>query len=57
MWNQSVVVEKPFTPTYQEAQKLIDLAKKQSRLLTVYQSMLLLLTHLLHRGGRFVGKT
>ncbi|UDD62118.1 hypothetical protein AFCA_009446 [Aspergillus flavus] len=31
-----VVVEKPFTPTYQEAQKLIDLAKKQSRLLTVY---------------------
>ncbi|RAQ47480.1 hypothetical protein AFGD_008929 [Aspergillus flavus] len=33
-----VVVEKPFTPTYQEAQKLIDLAKKQSRLLTVYQS-------------------
>ncbi|KDE85521.1 putative dehydrogenase [Aspergillus oryzae 100-8] len=38
MWNQSVVVEKPFTPTYQEAQKLIDLAKKQSRLLTVYLS-------------------
>ncbi|KAB8247412.1 hypothetical protein BDV35DRAFT_379782 [Aspergillus flavus] len=33
-----VVVEKPFTPTYQEAQKLIDLAKKQSRLLTVYLS-------------------
>ncbi|RAQ57015.1 NAD binding Rossmann fold oxidoreductase [Aspergillus flavus] len=40
MWNQSVVVEKPFTPTYQEAQKLINLAKKQNRLLTVYQSRL-----------------
>ncbi|PIG80208.1 NAD binding Rossmann fold oxidoreductase [Aspergillus arachidicola] len=33
-----VVVEKPFTATYQEAQELIDLAKKQNRLLTVYQS-------------------
>ncbi|KAK6826773.1 hypothetical protein RU639_004571 [Aspergillus parasiticus] len=33
-----VVVEKPFTPTYQEARELIDLAKKQDRLLTVYQS-------------------
>ncbi|KAB8217754.1 hypothetical protein BDV33DRAFT_193335 [Aspergillus novoparasiticus] len=33
-----VVVEKPFTPTSQEAQELIDLARKQNRLLTVYQS-------------------
>ncbi|KAJ5856109.1 dehydrogenase [Penicillium soppii] len=33
-----VVVEKPFTPTYEEAQELVELAKKQNRLLTVYQS-------------------
>ncbi|CAG8217231.1 unnamed protein product [Penicillium salamii] len=33
-----VVVEKPFTPTYEEAQELVQLAKKQNRLLTVYQS-------------------
>ncbi|KAJ5631991.1 oxidoreductase [Penicillium lividum] len=33
-----VVVEKPFTPTYEEARELMELAKKQNRLLTVYQS-------------------
>ncbi|KAJ5318863.1 hypothetical protein MYU51_012697 [Penicillium brevicompactum] len=33
-----VVVEKPFTPTYKEAQELVELAKMQNRLLTVYQS-------------------
>jgi len=33
-----VVVEKPFTPTSEEAQELIRLAKKQNRLLTVYQN-------------------
>ena len=33
-----VIVEKPFTPTSQEAQELIDLSKKQDRLLTVYQN-------------------
>ncbi|CAG7917260.1 unnamed protein product [Penicillium olsonii] len=33
-----VVVEKPFTPTYEEARELVELAKKQNRLLTVYQS-------------------
>ena len=34
----AVVVEKPFTPTSQEAQELIVLAKKKNRLLTVYQN-------------------
>ena len=34
----SVVVEKPFTPTSQEADELMQTAKRNSRLLTVYQS-------------------
>ena len=33
-----VIVEKPFTVTPAEADKLIDLAKKQKRILTVYQN-------------------
>ncbi|KAI4243185.1 MAG: hypothetical protein LQ352_007079 [Teloschistes flavicans] len=33
-----VVVEKPFVPTWKEADQLIDLAKKNRRLLTVYQN-------------------
>ncbi|KAJ9206375.1 hypothetical protein DTO164E3_471 [Paecilomyces variotii] len=33
-----VVVEKPFTPTSQEADELVALAKKQNKLLTVYQN-------------------
>lgn len=33
-----MVVEKPFTPTSAEAQQLIDLAKQQGVLLTVYQN-------------------
>ncbi|KAI9807384.1 MAG: hypothetical protein M1833_000128 [Piccolia ochrophora] len=33
-----VIVEKPFTPTVEEADELIGLAKKQSRLLSVYQN-------------------
>lgn len=33
-----VVVEKPFTPTKKEADELIELAKTQDKLLTVYQS-------------------
>ncbi|KAI4194916.1 MAG: hypothetical protein LQ350_007492 [Teloschistes chrysophthalmus] len=33
-----VVVEKPFVPTSKEAAQLIDLTKKNKRLLTVYQS-------------------
>ena len=37
-YNFPVVVEKPFTPTYKEAQELVELAKRQNRLLTVYQS-------------------
>ena len=35
---RQVVVEKPFTPTHEEANELIALAKKHQRLLTVYQS-------------------
>lgn len=34
----SVVVEKPFTPTSQEADELITIAKSNDRLLTVYHS-------------------
>lgn len=33
-----VIVEKPFTPTYQEAEELIKLAKQKKVLLSVYQS-------------------
>lgn len=33
-----LVVDKPFTTTVEEAQKLIDLAKQQKRLLSVFQS-------------------
>lgn len=33
-----VVVEKPFTATSAEAQELVDLAKSQNRLITVYQN-------------------
>lgn len=33
-----VVVEKPFTSTTEEAQQLIDLAKKQGKVLTVFQN-------------------
>ncbi|KAI4134138.1 MAG: hypothetical protein LQ347_001777 [Umbilicaria vellea] len=33
-----VVVEKPFTPTHQEADELIAMAKKHQRFLTVYQN-------------------
>ncbi|MGN6265813.1 MAG: Gfo/Idh/MocA family oxidoreductase, partial [Ginsengibacter sp.] len=33
-----VIVEKPFTVTVKEAQQLIDLAKKQNRILSVYQN-------------------
>lgn len=32
-----VVVDKPFTPTFGEAQELVQLAKKQKRIVTVYQ--------------------
>ena len=35
-----MVVEKPFTPTAEEAYELIGLAEKNRRLLTVYQSEL-----------------
>lgn len=34
----TVVCEKPFTPTTQEADELVALAKKQNKLLAVYQS-------------------
>lgn len=33
-----VVVEKPFTPTSQEADELMEIAKRNNRLLTVYQN-------------------
>ncbi|KAK2877305.1 hypothetical protein FQN49_001256 [Arthroderma sp. PD_2] len=33
-----VIVEKPFTPTQKEANELIELAKTQNKLLTVYQN-------------------
>ena len=33
-----VIVEKPFTVTVKEAQQLIDLAKKQNKILSVYQN-------------------
>ncbi|KAL8869846.1 MAG: hypothetical protein Q9174_003958, partial [Haloplaca sp. 1 TL-2023] len=33
-----VIVEKPFVPTFKEADELIELAKKTGKLLTVYQS-------------------
>lgn len=36
---RDVVVDKPFAPTYSEAQELIELAKRQGRLLTVYQNL------------------
>ncbi len=32
-----VVVDKPFTPTFGEAQELVQLAKRQKRIVTVYQ--------------------
>jgi scyllo-inositol 2-dehydrogenase (NADP+) len=35
---RDVLVDKPFTPTLAEAQTLVALAKKQNRLLTVYQN-------------------
>lgn len=35
-----VIVEKPFTPTYQESEELIKLAKQKNLLLSVYQSWL-----------------
>src|SRR5213593_5228597 len=31
-----VVIDKPFTPTFGEAQELVQLAKKQQRIVTVY---------------------
>jgi predicted dehydrogenase len=37
-WIHVVVVEKPFTPTHEEANELIALAKENDRLLCVYQS-------------------
>ncbi|MDJ1473178.1 oxidoreductase [Cytophagaceae bacterium DM2B3-1] len=36
--NKHVVVEKPFTVTKEEARKLIELAKQQNRVLTVFQN-------------------
>ena len=36
---RDVVVDKPFTTTYAEAAELADLARKQGRLLTVYQNL------------------
>ncbi|OAX80293.1 hypothetical protein ACJ72_05380 [Emergomyces africanus] len=33
-----VIVEKPFTPTHQEADELVALSKKQNRLISVYQN-------------------
>ncbi|PGH07542.1 hypothetical protein AJ79_06277 [Helicocarpus griseus UAMH5409] len=33
-----VIVEKPFTPTHQEADELAELSKKQNRLISVYQN-------------------
>ena len=34
---RDVVVDKPFTPTYAEAEQLVHLAAERGRLLTVYQ--------------------
>jgi scyllo-inositol 2-dehydrogenase (NADP+) len=36
---RDVVVDKPFTTTYQEAADLVDLAQQHGRLLTVYQNL------------------
>lgn len=36
--NKHVIVEKPFTVTSKEADELIELAKKQNKILTVYQN-------------------
>ena len=36
---RDVVVDKPFTTTYQEAADLVDLAKERGRLVTVYQNL------------------
>lgn len=36
---RDVVVDKPFTTTYAEAEELVNLAKQHSRLLTVYQNL------------------
>lgn len=33
-----VICEKPFTPTFQEADELVALSKKHNKLLAVYQS-------------------
>lgn len=38
MWN-IVVCEKPFTPTTQEADELVAIAKKNNKQLAVFQSM------------------
>ncbi|PYX99297.1 MAG: oxidoreductase [Acidobacteria bacterium] len=37
--DRDVVVDKPFTTTYQEASELIGMAKQHGRLLTVYQNL------------------
>jgi hypothetical protein len=34
----TVVCEKPFTPTFKEAEELVTIANKQNKLLAVYQS-------------------
>ena len=34
-----MICEKPFTPTFKEADDLVTIAKKQNKLLAVYQSM------------------
>lgn len=36
--NKHVVVEKPFTVTYAEAQELVELSKKQNKILSVYHN-------------------
>jgi scyllo-inositol 2-dehydrogenase (NADP+) len=36
--NKNVIVEKPFTPTVEEGQELIALAKEKNKLLSVYQN-------------------
>jgi scyllo-inositol 2-dehydrogenase (NADP+) len=36
---RDVVIDKPFTTTYAEAEELVELARRQGRLLTVYQNL------------------